>query len=463
MKKITILFVLMAGVLLSSCNEYVDIQPRGKAIVETLDQVNDLLEAANNLSGSSGNSNVIQLISDKIKMLDEDVAWAEGNNRFRYYASVYRLENVFFRANEKDFLWQNHYACISNSNYILSVLPKLDGEESIKNLYKAEALTHRAHAYWRLVNLYGAHYGLPQAAEEESGVPIVLDYANQEESITRQSVNAVYDLIIDDLTTAIPLLNEGRPYVDRINKAAAQAMLSRVYLHMGNYAEALNMANAALAHNSTLLDYDLVSGVLPVGLNNPEFILMKEDNMAFTGSYPNYKNAGTFTDELLELFPDKENDLRVSKMCGRDYLGNYVWALNAGFSKAPIGVTVPELLLIKAECLARDNRVTEAMDALNTLRAKRFSAVAVASDLHLLNANNQTEAVAHAIDERRREFHVLGMRFFDMKRLNALHDASLSLTRGDVTWRPNSINWALPIGEATIITSDGGIKQNPRE
>lgn len=464
MKKITILFALMAGVLLSSCDDYVDIQPRGKAIVETLDQVNDLLEAGNFLSGTYGNSNEIQLISDNIKMLDEDVAWAESNSYRRYYAAIYRLDDIFFRANEEDNLWDAHYSCIGNANYILQVLPDLEGDENLKNQYKAEALTHRAHAYWRLVNLFGVHYGLSQAVDEESGVPIILDYSNQEESIVRQSVNNVYELIVEDLTTAIPLLNEGRPFIDRINKAAAQAMLARVYLHMGNYSEALTQANAALSHNSNLIDYDAVSGALPTGINNPEYVLMKEMYMISTGDYPNWKNAGTFTDELLALFPDKDIDLRVAKMCGRDIEGNYVWGIDYGSSvDCPLGVTVPELLLIKAECLARDNKATEAMDALNTLRAKRFSAAAVASDLHLLSAANQTEAIAHVIDERRREFHVLGMRFFDMKRLNALHDAGLSLTRGDVTWTANSINWALPIGEAVIITSDGSIKQNPRE
>ena len=99
------------------------------------------------------------------------------------------------------------------------------------------------------------------------------------------------------------------------------------------------------------------------------------------------------------------------------------------------------------------------MDAINTLRAKRFNA----SFDHKLTATTKEEAIKHVLEERSREFNTNGMRFFDIKRLNAIENAGISLTRGAVTYGPNSINWEMPIDPKIINSSNGQIKQNPRE
>ena len=493
MKKLNII-LFIAVVLFASCDDYVDIQPKGNAIAENLEDVNALLDYANRLSGSYGNDNTMSLlINDNIELLDEDIQSMEATSWSRYKASIYKLDDRFYLSNEDDRGWNSPYSCISTCNYILGITPDMSGDETAKNQYLAEAMVHRAHAYFRLVNFYGHHYGSQKASEEESGVPIVLDYADQSVSLKRASVNEVYEQILMDLKTAIPLLQEGRPFIDRVNKSAAESFLARVYLHMGEYTgeeSALSYANKALAYNSSLIDYHALTGAPPKGADNPEFLLFKQLSYTSIGSWPNYKGIGRYSANLVAAFDKPANDLRLTKLPDNPSPGNYILGANSyrNYSEI-IGVTVPEVMLIKAECLARSGDYDAAEEVINALRAKRFDKTPFIDNSDLANPvfdeaafiasysedfTSEEEAIDFIVNERRLEFHVMGMRFFDMKRLNALEDAGITFTREydydaggnpqtTITWSPNSINWAMPIAEKVVNTSNGAIKQNPRE
>lgn len=472
MKKLHIILPILLLALFSACEDYVDIKPKGQTIVESLADIDALLQAGNSLSGGSGNSDVISILSDNVQVVDEDLDFLASNSLTRPLKSMYLLDDVFYQSSELDESWENHYDVVGSCNHILNSLEELSGDEALIAQYKAEALVHRAHAYWRLVNIYGVHYGEAKANEEGSGIPLLTQYGNTEESLMRASVNDVYNQIVGDLEEAIPALLSGRPNISRINTSAAEALMARVQLHKGNYALALEYAEKALAANSNLYNYNFIPPIpfppgyalLPRTSYNPEFVLFKHSNMPLVyngkGIVPPYAcGLGMFSDELAALYTDKINDLRISKVA--EIVGDkYAIGYNMPVYFPPIGITVPELLLIKAEALARDvSRWGEAMAEVNTLRANRFAT----GSAFELSASTQEEAIQHVINERRREFHITGMRFFDIKRLNALHNADISLTRKDKTWNANSINWAIPIGEKMIITGKGELTQNPRE
>jgi tetratricopeptide (TPR) repeat protein len=385
---------------------------------------------------------------------------------------MYLLEDVFYLTHENDENWEVHYSVVGKANHVLNALEKVSGDEKLKAQYRAEALIHRAHAYWRLVNIFGVHYGTPNAMNDGSGIPLLEQYGNAEESLVRLSVEKVYQQIVSDIEAAIPALLPERSNISRINISAAQSLMARVQLHMGNYKSAMEFADKALEINSNLYDYNFIPPIpfppgyalLPYTSNNPEYVLFKHSNMPIVyngkGIVPPYASGlGMFSDELADLYTDKSNDLRVAKVAEK--VGdNYAVGYQFPVIFLPIGVTVPELLLIKAEALARDNaRWNEAMSIVNILREKRFAM----GSTYQITAATQDEAIQNVIDERRREFHISGMRFFDIKRLNALHNAGISLTRKSKTWNANSINWAIPIGQKIIDTSKGELTQNPRE
>ena len=125
---------------------------------------------------------------------------------------------------------------------------------------------------------------------------------------------------------------------------------------------------------------------------------------------------------LLDLY-DKDHDLRyryhmVKGILMTGDLPSRPTIIRAMFSfskdRIPSGPTVAEMLLIKAECLARTNRPGEAIAALNQLRAKRMEPGPWVD----LVAANQDDAIAKVLAERRREM-PFTQRWFDIRRWKA--------------------------------------------
>lgn len=125
-----------------------------------------------------------------------------------YYASFY---NVIFRAN--------------------IVLNSLDVVEDPKTSakFEAEAKFVRAYAYFNLVRLFG---DIPL-------VDRVIAPSETDIQFTRVPTASIYELIESDLTTAVAGLDN--TYKTRASKAAAQALLAKVYLTEGNYLPAQNL------------------------------------------------------------------------------------------------------------------------------------------------------------------------------------------------------------------------------
>lgn len=136
-----------------------------------------------------------------------------------YYMSMY---NVVFRAN--------------------LVLANLDvASSAAATRFEGEAKFVRAYAYFNLVRLYG---DIPMATE-------VITPTNEDVAFTRVATSEVYNLIISDLTTAIANLDNGSK--TRASQAAAQAMLAKVHLTLGNYTEAQDLCEDVMAGGFSLM------------------------------------------------------------------------------------------------------------------------------------------------------------------------------------------------------------------
>lgn len=96
----------------------------------------------------------------------------------------------------------------------------------------------------------------------------------------------------------------------------------------------------------------------------------------------------------------------------------YEWPGYVFFFKdrIPSGPTVAEMILIKAECQAREGDYTAAMNTVNLLRAKRMSNDAPRTVINL-SAESPKEAISQILAERRREM-PFTMRWFDIRRFN---------------------------------------------
>ncbi len=158
--------------------------------------------------------------------------------------------------------WSTYYKYIANSNAIIGTM-KNAAESKERNAYYGYALAARAWAYSELIQAYALNYAIIDP-DTEPGVPIVTEDtpADQINNNPRATVQAVYDLIMDDLDAAIEMLDDAvaRPNKSFIDLAVAYGIRARVNLAMHNYAAAAADAKAAQTNsNTTLLSRQAVS------------------------------------------------------------------------------------------------------------------------------------------------------------------------------------------------------------
>jgi hypothetical protein len=115
-----------------------------------------------------------------------------------------------------------------------------------------------------------------------------------------------------------------------------------------------------------------------------------------------------------------------------------------------VGVSVPEMYLIAAECYARLGQTQKAIDNLNIVRAKRYKS----GQSYQVSASTSKEALDLVLVERQKEFIGKGFRWFDQKRLNLDPVYQKTYTRvfkgQTYTLAPNSAGYVFPINQNYI-------------
>ncbi len=238
-------------------------------------------------------------------------------------------------------------------------------------------------------------------------------------------------------------------------------MLARASLQMGNYSEALRFADSALKRKSSLLNMNnYLSTPLPTFLQHPEYIFMKTQASSSFVFYP-------LSQELQQIFDTKDLRWEMNTRDGATspfppvFNGRAYVRHRLTVDGNLIGPDVPEMMLIKAECLARTGKPGEAMDVINTLRQNRFRP----ADYVALTATDANDALVKVLQERRRELMVRGLRWFDLKRLNKEPQFAKTLSKtflGETyTLAPNSNRYVLPIA-SKYTSMNPELEPNPR-
>jgi len=354
--------------------------------------------------------------------------------------------------------WNSQYEKIYYSNAVLETLKKINKTPSNEvqwNAVKGSALFFRAHGLYNIVNLYARPYHSTTAGSD-LGVPIKLT-ADINEVVSRGTVQNVFDQILKDLTEASGLLPNMPDYKTRPSEAAVQGLLADVYLTMGNYDKALEYANACLAINSSLLNYNTLSqsSLTPFTRFNNEVIFH-----ATQQAYGMTSSSTAYIDTVL-LASYHNNDLRKvlffrNRGVGFTFKGNYNQSASNYFS----GISTDEIFLIRAESFARKNLITEAMSDLNKLLITRWRSGTYVN----MSALNQADALTKILSERRKELLFRGKRWMDLRRLNMDISFAVTLTRNlngvNFTLPPNDKKYVYPIPENEVRLT--GLVQNPQ-
>ena len=465
MKNVTTILAICVVVMLTGCNDYLDIKPKGEKIPTTVSDYETLL-----------NYESVQKVSDTYPAyLTDDVFLpdvAEGtatpglNSVDQSIRNLYLFKKEVFGDAQDDGFWFASYNRIYYYNTVIDNIINADGSDEQQKLsIRAEALISRALEYLYLVNGYAKHYDV-RTAESDPGVPLILDEDISKKNLVRASVKDVYAQILSDLQTALPNLPvQAKGNAFRASKAAGYGVLAKMYLYMGNYAEALKAANEVLEINNSLLDLKKYAVVkpqssigrtnVPQDIDNPENIYIK-----FAPYVYGLSSKVFGSDELISLF--SEDDMRLQVYFTKNFRNiptdKYVWA---PYLRANLAVSSPEIYLIAAECEAREGSVERAMSLINKLRDNRIK------NNTPLVAIDRSDALQKVLEERRRELAISGMvRYIDLKRLNkeSQFAKTVSHVTGEDTFslEPNSPLYVLPIPAKVMRFNKNSMQQNER-
>jgi tetratricopeptide repeat protein len=465
MKNVTTILAICVVVMLTGCNDFLDIKPKGEKIPTTVSDYETLL-----------NYESVQKVSDTYPAyLTDDVFLpdvAEGtatpglNSVDQSIRNLYLFKKEVFGDAQDDGFWFASYNRIYYYNTVIDNIMNADGSDEQQKLsIRAEALISRALEYLYLVNGYAKYYDV-RTAESDPGVPLILDEDISKKNLVRASVKDVYAQILSDLQTALPNLPvQAKGNAFRASKAAGYGVLAKMYLYMGNYAEALKAANEVLEINNSLLDlkkYAVVKAQSSIGrtnvpqdIDNPENIYIKFAPYVYGLSSKVYGS-----DELISLF--SEDDMRLQVYFTKNFRNiptdKYVWA---PYLRANLAVSSPEIYLIAAECEAREGSIERAIALINKLRDNRIK-----NNTDIV-ATDRNDALQKVLEERRRELAMSGMvRYIDLKRLNQDSQFAKTVTHvtseGTFTLEPNSPLYVLPIPAKVMRFNKNSMQQNER-
>lgn len=436
------LYIFLPLLFLNSCRDYVEVEPVGNNRI--LKYTSDYRGLANNYT-TMGSFGGIQLLASA----DVDFPTTYQNGVSTIWGNSYTWQKTIYNPSQSDPDWNGLYLCIYYSNVIIDgVMSSEGGTAAEKKEIYAEAFVHRAFAYLQLVNVYGPQFN-PASDNSEKAVPLLLK-PELFSSLDRSTVGQVYDQIISDLQNALANdIQDTPPFNVLPSKRAVHALLARTYLYMGSYQLSLDNAQKALEMQSGLIDLKtFASGnSYPVLIQNPEIIFSKTLLLTYRGA--------PLSNDLLNSF--ESNDLRYNyyTIDGANFSLRYTGRGFAIANYSPttginIGVSVPEMYLIAAECYARLGQTQKAVDNLNILRAKRYKA----NTAYQVSATTNTEALNLVLTERQKELIGRGFRWFDQRRLNLDPNFQKTYTRvfkgQTYTLAPNSDGYVFPINQNYI-------------
>lgn len=506
MKIYRLLPAIAFALVFTSCNKFLEEPPsKTSALVpKTADQLETLL---NNYSlFAPENSNELIFGTDDYGLL---------KNMYDAKSSIYSVPQVEFAVWDKDNLqnydrpyWPAEWTKIFTANMVLGNLSRVSGSDAQKKSLEAEAHFIRAYSYFQLANIYCLPY--TEQNKKEPGLPIKIS-TSFEESVERASLEDTWKFIAADLEKALTIEQpfgqvSGQNRTWRASTASVYGFAARYYLALNDYSNAQTYAEKALAVYNHLRNYNtdmhwssIISqvtifnpGPTTVTLQYPYTHDKQTDptDMLEWGEnyYLRYMNNPWWyyipSGELLSLY-NVTYDLRYKYHMVQHY------SYDRGLTNPPFdypgyifffkdkilsGPSVPEMILIKAECQIRQGNWQDGLTTTNTLRDARMDQ-STPANIKYLSATSKEDALKVVLQERRRELPFI-LRWYDVRRFNNNNDPSddVVMTRTFYPYNANTIlggeqpmtytleknsrRFACPIPITDIVSSGGAIKQN---
>lgn len=441
---------ILAASLSSCVNDWLDVAPSdGTDADAALTSSSDLDAARTGMyKALKGNSSLVDYYGQQFFVYGDVHAGDDyqynnlgGSNRASFYYDMnYQTASEFTSStSSSNVAWKSPYIVIGRANRIIAAaeggaLSDAAEAKATIDQYAAEAKVLRALAHFDLVRIYGKPYTEDQGAS--LGVPLVTEVLESNAKPARSTVAEVYTQVVKDLTEAISsnaLATETEP--GYVSVWGAKAILSRVYLNMGDYANALSVAEDIINSGAALWTRDQYLKAWDASTPNESEFLFRlnvagsTDNNDLNGignlqqrdGYKEMVATKKFVDMLTSDPKDVRNDMFLPAKAEKEVA---VYGTNKVFLNKLRGqggnlrnvtivpiIRLSEVYLTAAECAFRNNDKTKAVEYLNDLVKNRTTTVA-----SLATVDNIT--LDRILIERRKELIGEGQRYFDALRNN---------------------------------------------
>ncbi|MBC8033276.1 MAG: RagB/SusD family nutrient uptake outer membrane protein [Chitinophagaceae bacterium] len=389
-----------------SCKKYLDAKP--DSTLQTIENLNDLRRLLDNfLLINCSYPGLGDVLADDYYFTDQDLFNSD---------MAQRNFHTWVREDDTEPLWRNPYEVIMTANIVLDELPGVEyqtTEQQERNDIMGSALFLRAYYFYGLAQLFANPYNNNNNKDSDLGIPLRLN-SDINTKVDRASVKETYERIIADFKQAAPLLSNSPSFKSRPGKGATYGALARTYLTMGEYDSALHYSNKYLSIHDSLANYNLLSASttpLQDRFQKEVIFVMRSATISVLGG-----NRPKVDSVLFRSYNDSDlrKTIHFRMSVGRPiYRGDFDGSvISSVFSFN--GIYTNEIYLVRAECYARKNQMSEALSDLNTLLVSRY----VSGQFNPFTAIDANDALAKVLLERKKELMRRGLRWTDIRRLN---------------------------------------------
>ncbi len=481
MKKLIYNLMIAGALLFASCSDFTDIQPKGKNLLSTTDEIEMLLNSEFDLSSTDA-----QMMSGDMLILLSNVA-----NELNQPNKTRKAIMITFDAANQDKMaeltssdteYSEYYNIIGRiANVVLSQIDAAEGPEEVKNRLKCEALVLRAYFHYLLVNKFAKAYN-PATAATDPGIPYLKEDWDIMVPTRKETVETVYNYILEDLNKAIEInaLSDEAINRMRISKPCAYAAKALALISMQRFDEAEQAAQDALAINGAVDDYNAMTTTFTGNIIGGKYEVIlrprlqcKEDlfyteaqellNPIMPCAWNAFEEGHACRDKMTtdRIMYDNMMGMGTS-MIGLDY--TFTLDSNSGWNG--VGMKTTHMYLIIAEAEIRKGNYDEAMAALDKIRVNRID-----PDIYLPlegTVDNETDAIFHLKQTSHGENIYSCYNFINRKRWNQLEEKyQETIVRelegiGTYTMAPDSPMWIFPF-PANAVNNNPNLTQNYKE
>lgn len=471
--------VLISG--LTACHDSVtDLKPESELTEANFYQSADDMERA-----ILGTYNGYQQIYPRNWVLFETPTDHIHKSEYDFIGGLLQVDQLAFHPSNDIFenFWQDNYDGIFRANKIIQSLDipdDLTAED--RERIEGEARFLRALFYFDMVRAFG---GVPEITTQVS--------ISEARTTPRASKEAIYELILSDLETALSNLPaKGEIESGRATTGAAAALLGQVHVYLENYDTALTYLNQVESMDYRLLDnfndiYSLENEDHDEGIFTLKYIENENGNELPSDFIPyfgveGYASLGNqiadLSWDLQQEFQEEDSrkeatitemwrnpDSEDSELTYRPYPSKFLVPHN-GRTSSGLDLHViryAEVLLLKAEALYYTGDTPGAVDYINMIRERAFGD----SDHNYTAADiaSEDEFLDVLLLERQLELCLENERWPDLVRTGRFMDELSEVEQTQnltVDLNVQEHNALFPIPQHEINETDEGVlEQNP--